>query len=347
MPLTLFAFCRRQSRIPRLSRYLFCVTLICVTAFAERSAWAQSEADRATARNLAAEGYTALKTTDYSTAEDRFRRADALVHAPTLVVDHARALIGLGRFVEAQERLELVLREGVSDNAPWVWKKSIEDSAVLLAEVKPKIAWLTINVSGPATYRVTVDGVEVPTVALGVRRATDPGARRIAVTAHGYTPKVLPVRLPEGGERAISLELSPAPVAKSEAAAPAPASKNVLLNRNAPKAKTNTWAYAALGLGGAGLVVGTVTGLVALDKRTELLDVCPTRKNCPYQATSVHDQYITYGTISGVGWTVGILSGAAGMWLLLDRPKAGQSARQQARVVPYLTYDSVGLTGAF
>ncbi|HEY8945131.1 MAG TPA: hypothetical protein VIM73_12760, partial [Polyangiaceae bacterium] len=46
-----------------------------------------SAEDRATARALAGEGYQALQQKDYSTAADRFSRADALVHAPTLMID--------------------------------------------------------------------------------------------------------------------------------------------------------------------------------------------------------------------------------------------------------------------
>src|SRR5450432_550214 len=68
----------------------------------------ESASDRATARSLAGEGYAALKSKDYETAEDRFRRADELVHAPTLVVDHARALVGLGRVGEAYEAYQSV-----------------------------------------------------------------------------------------------------------------------------------------------------------------------------------------------------------------------------------------------
>ena len=73
----------------------------------------RAEADRATARELAAAGYHALKRGDYAVAADHFERADALVHAPTLVVDWARALTGLGLLVEAGEKYELVIREGV------------------------------------------------------------------------------------------------------------------------------------------------------------------------------------------------------------------------------------------
>jgi hypothetical protein len=55
-----------------------------------------SDADRATARVLAHEGFDAQQRGDYSVAADRFLRADALVHAPTLLLGLARAQVGLG-----------------------------------------------------------------------------------------------------------------------------------------------------------------------------------------------------------------------------------------------------------
>jgi hypothetical protein len=315
------------------------------------NAYAQTEADRATARNLAAEGYTALKTQDYTTAEDRFRRADALVHAPTLVVDHARSLIGLGRYVEAQERLELVLREGVPESAPWVWKKSIQEAADLVNEVKPKVCWLTINVTGPKEPLVMVDGVPVPVAALGVRRATDPGPRRISATANGFLPKELTLALPEGSERAVTLELSLDPGANRSASHVSVAPPKPAVQRsNPPKPASNTLAYAAVGLGGAGLVVGTVTGVLFLGARSDLNQACP-GGTCPasyadYDET--HGRYLTYGTVSGVALTVGLVSSIAGVWMLLSDGEEEKVVKaRQARISPYLTERSVGVLGEF
>ncbi|HEY5960967.1 MAG TPA: hypothetical protein VIV60_30635 [Polyangiaceae bacterium] len=324
---------------------------------APRVVWAQSEADRATARNLAAEGYTALKTQDFDTAEDRFRRADALVHAPTLVVDHARALIGLGRYVEAQERLELVMREGVADNAPWVWKKSVRDAEQLVEAVKPKVAWLTINVTGPTNPLVMVDGTQVPVAALGVRRAVDPGARRISASANGYEQKEISVTLPEGGERAVTLEL---PVDPSAMEAPAPPAKQKAAPQPAPMTKKRSvspWTYAAFGLGGAGLVVGSVTGIVALGKRSDLREQCHQSLKCTGKAGDpslsaqyqLADEYRRYGTISGVSFGLGVVSTGIGVWLLLaaKRVETPEQPVAHASVVPYVTNNEVGLTGSF
>jgi len=348
--LLLLQFIRKAAHVNAMRVTLMGLWLTAWLAPAE--AVAQNEADRATARNLAAEGYTALKTQDYSTAEDRFRRADALVHAPTLVVDHARALIGMGRFVEAQERLELVIREGVADNAPWVWKKSIQDAEQLVNQAKPKVAWLTITVTGPSEPLVMVDGKQVPVAALGVRRAVDPGPRRISATANGYLPNEISLAMPEGGERAVTLDLSldssNVPVTTKRASRP---KANPLTRSNREKKPNNTLAYATLGLGGAGLVVGTVTGILALGKRSDMLNKCHGSRSCT-QSDGVSqadiDEYRRYGIVSGIGFGVGAVSAAIGVWLLVSN-KRSESPQQptHATVVPYVSIGDIGLTGAF
>jgi len=145
-----------------------------------------TDSDRASARELAREGYDALEQKNYAVAEDRFRRADALVHAPTIVVDHARALVGMGRLVEAYERYGLVIREGVASDAPASWKQAVSDAEREIEAVKPRLAWLVINIVGPKEPEVTVDGRDVPIASLGARRATDPGKRKVRVTGDGF-----------------------------------------------------------------------------------------------------------------------------------------------------------------
>ena len=336
---------------PAAPRFIVLIVAFLLTITMPSPALAQWETNRATARSLAAEGNAALKVDDFALAEDRFRRADSLVHAPTLVVDHARALIGLGRFVEAQERLELVLREGVADNASLVWKRSLQDARQLVELVTPKVGWLTITVKGPKEPRVTVDGVQVPVAALGVRRATDPGPRRINATASGYIPTEVTVSMPEGGERAVTLELkfnlsshsSPA-LATQPLLAPQPL---VLREKQQPERRSShAMGYAALGLGGAGLVVGTVTGIVFLRKHSDLASKCPDASNCQQQG--LMDEYHRYGTISGISLGVGLASSVAGLWLLLSNGDAEPRTRPNpVAVIPYVSNGHLGLIGSF
>ena len=77
--------------------------------------------DRATARALAREGYEAQQRRQYALAADRFERAEALVHAPTLLLGLARAQQGLGELVEAQEDLPATHARAAADRcAPGV-----------------------------------------------------------------------------------------------------------------------------------------------------------------------------------------------------------------------------------
>src|SRR5580704_8698956 len=89
---------------------------------------AQSDADRATARSLGQDGQQALDNKDYATAEDRFRRADKMVHAPTLMLGLARALAAEGKYVEAQEAYNRIVRDGLAPNAPDVFKRALDDA---------------------------------------------------------------------------------------------------------------------------------------------------------------------------------------------------------------------------
>ena len=323
------------------------VVALLLTIATPTTALAQREANRATALSLAAEGNFALKSGDFATAEDRFRRADSLVHAPTLVIDHARALAGLGRYVEAQERLELVLREGVADSAPLVWKRALQDARQLVDVVTPKVGWLTITVRGPKEPRVTMDGAQVPVAALGVRRATDPGSRRISASAPDYAPAEVTVSMPEGGERAVMLELELDSGAHKRAALAPQPQLDVLGESRQTRKRSNTIAYAVLGLGGTGLVVGTLTGVVFLRKHSDLASKCRDASNC--QQPGLINESNRYGTVSGISLGVGLASTVAGLWLLLsNNGNAEPLARPNpVAVIPYVSNGHFGLKGSF
>ncbi len=313
-------------------------------------AWAEpSAADRATARALAREGFEALKRDDFETAEDRFRRADELVHAPTLVVDHARSLVGLGRLVEAHERYSLVLREGVSPNAAWPWKRAYADAQKEIEVIKQRLAWLTINVKGPDNPNVTVDGKDIPSAAIGVRRAMDPGDRSIKVSAPGFYPKVEEITLGEGEERSIDIELEAMPEEPEEAPPPAAAPKDKAAQVDVTPQRSNTLAYVALGVGGAGLATWGVTGLLFLQQRSALNDKC-VNNECPTPQEDKLASYHTLGTVSAVAFGVGLAGAAAGVTLLLmneGEHNRVDTGKRKVQVAPYFAGRSLGVTGRF
>jgi hypothetical protein len=302
-----------------------------------------SAADRATARSLAGEGYQALQTKDYSTAVDRFSRADALVHAPTLMIDWARSLVGLGKLVEAQERYEQIIREGVDAKSPKSWIRALADAQSEVAELKPRLSWVTITVSGSSEARVTIDGTAVPPAAIGVRRAVNPGTRMIRVTAIGYLSQKRPLDLAEGAEGTadFTLELDPDAQLKPVPEPPPPQPIK-------PETHDPTLTYVAFGVGGVGLIAGGVTGALALSKRAQLRKVCLSNGACESDQSDNINSYKTLGTISGIGFGVGVAGVGAGLALwLLNRDKAPASATQGLVVQPYVGIASVGAVGSF
>ena len=307
--------------------------------------WAEaSAADRATARSLAGEGYQALQDKDYATATDRFSRADALVHAPTLMIDWARSLVGLGKLVEAQERYEQVVREGVEPKAPRSWQRALTDAGTELAQLKPRLAWVTISVSGADDPHVTIDGAPVPPAAIGVRRAVNPGAIQVRVQAKGFVGQKKTIELREGAEETAEFKLDPdanLQTVNPVQAPPPPAPARVEPHRP-------TAMYVAFGVSAAGFAVGAVSGGLFLSKRSDLSGVCNRDKVCQSTQEDTLKQYHTYGTVSTIGFAVGVAGAGAGVTLWLMNRDTGKAASAHGLVVhPYLGLGSVGAVGSF
>ena len=319
---------------------------------------AQTDEQRSQARNLAAQGFEALQQNDFARAEDLFRRADLLVHAPTLVLDHARALVGLGRLVEAHEGFAQVLREGVAPNASWQWRNSVDAATKELAAVEPRLAWLTVTVSGPPTAEVQIDSKLLRQAALGVRLATDPGTHSLTVRADRFLPLRKTVTLREGQTANLDLALEPDPDAPPLPADSKPAPEVIFVKPpEAPKAKDYTLPTILLTVGGVGIATGAVTGFLALGVRSDLKASCGDGKCVPREdaeyaeLNAKRDRYRALGTASGVAFAVGLGAAVSGLAVLVFSQRQSATANGAAHPAPRLAFEagpgSVSLTGQF
>jgi hypothetical protein len=324
-------------RLAALCLGLLCILLATAPALAE-----PNEADRATARALALEGHTALQKRDYKTAVDRFTRADALVHAPTLVVDLARALQGLGRFVEAHEKYELVLREGVDSSSPKSWTRALEDAKKELDALKPRLAWVTVVLKDPPEATVKIDGVLVPPAAVGVRRAADPGFPKVTVTADGYESFEQTVTVGPGEEKSIEVTLKKQP----EVEGPPPQPSAAVYRPRSYSPTRRAVAYVALGVGGASLIAGGVTGALTLKKRSDLRDEC-LGEACRSSSAKKISTYHTYGTLAAATLGAGVVGVGLGVILIATEPKVEQPQTTGLRVRPLIGLGVLGAEGTF
>lgn len=320
-------------------------------------AHAQSDADRATARQLGQEGQQALENKDFATAEDRFRRADKMVHAPTLMLGLARALAAEGKYVEAQEAYNRIVRDGLPAGAPDVFKRALEDAKREVDTVSPKVASVTITVKGTggvdiAEPVVTLDEHPINSASLGVRRAIDPGAHVLRVTADGYKAAEVKFTVLEGATADEPLMLEKdlsAPPAVATAGTPATATTNATTTPDVgsqPSGARKALPFVAFGVGAVGLGLGVVGGVLALGKHSSLSSSSNcSGSHCDGNASSDISAYHTDGAISTVGFIVAGVGAAAGVILLLTEPKS--SPTTGLTVSPVIGLGSVGATGTF
>ncbi len=282
----------------------------------------KSVADRATARALAHEGYEAQQQGRYALAADRFERAEALVHAPTLLLGLARAQVGLGKLVEANETYRRILREPLAKGAPGPFVKAVEDAGHEDADLAARLAWVTLVVIGPPSSQVLLDDTAVPPAAQGVRSACNPGAHTLKASADGFAAAQQSFAIGEGVERTVSLTLEPLPPPPVVASA-APATPRTSEPPRAPDRSSSfqtTAGFTALGIGIAGLGVGGVAGVLVLNRRATLSDSCPNGSCSPQFAGDV-DRYRTLANIATAATIIGATGTAAGVLLLLTSPK--------------------------
>ncbi|MEP7126451.1 MAG: hypothetical protein ABJE95_36305 [Byssovorax sp.] len=322
-----------------------------------------SDADRVAARALAADAHHAVDAKDYATAAERFARADALVHAPTLMLGLARARVELGQLVAARDVYAQILQEDLPATSPKSFFEAVELARTELAALAPRMAWVTLTVSGTANAKVVLDGIALPSDAIGVRRAVDPGKHVVTATGAEGGRAEATVTVGEGKTEAVTLELKlpapepavvplavPAPAAKPEVTPVAPLTSPppVALVTPAPEPKTSarkTVAVASLSVGAAGLVLGGVMGGLVLNLHGTLAEGCP-KGRCPASLVPKLDSYNTFGLVSTVGFLAGGALAGVGVVLLATAAK-NDEARVGLTVSPTSGGGMLGAVGRF
>jgi hypothetical protein len=326
--------------VPRASgRVLFVLGLLS----AGTAGAAPSAADRATARNLAQDGESALQRNDYKAAADLFTRADSLVHAPTLLYWLAKSQIALGKLVEAHENLQRIVREGVPPGSPKSWSKALDDATRDVEVIAARLPWVTFRIEGSNNAAATLDDAPLPPAAIGVMRAINPGTHIFRASAPGLTSAEQTFSIAEGQTQDCVLRLGPLPRAAATAAEPSRMAPDALSSRSTPLRKP--LAYGLVGLGGVGIIVGTVTGVMAISKHATLADECQGGFVCGPGQNEVLKSYRRLGAISTAAFIAGGAAATGGIVLLLTMPK-GEPARA-AQMTPFVGVGGAGVSGVF
>jgi hypothetical protein len=237
-------------------------------ALPTRPAHAQSDEEKAAARALATQGADELKQGHFAQALDLVSRAQAIFNAPTHLLMIAKAQIGLGKLVAAQETLLKLTRQDLPPNAPQAFRNAQAAGREDLAAIEPRIASLRIDLDGLGQRTVTVklDDEVVPPALLGVYRPVDPGPHVIMVYPAGQAPVRGTIELHDAEKNQIRLAIPNAPAVPVGAGGNPGAGQQV-----APTATSGSGGFftplraAGIGVGAVG-VIGLVVGGVFVAK---------------------------------------------------------------------------------
>ncbi len=319
-------------------------TLVCcllgVTCCAS---WARAEDHflLVTVRELAKESLQDYDEGRYEDAAAKSLKAYQVMRVPTLALNRARALVKLGKLIAASELYLEATRLERSDS----WQ-AIQDEAQTTAErerheLLVRIPRLRITIDNAEVSRVSaaIDGVAIPAVLLESEQMVDPGARTVTGK---YEQQTLQMAVaPQEGERLhVLLQFKPKAIAARSSLAPRgsvskpEATAMFEVRRSDNHSRLAGWA--ALGLGGAGVVFGAIEGLAAKSKQESIWisQQCSPedRLHCDPSQTAAINSYNTMRTLSTVGFVVGGGLMATGL-VVLFWPMDRVSPRQVGLVI--------------
>lgn len=338
-------------------------------AIANTAHAAPSAADMETARQLFKEGKELRDKGQLPAARDKLKAAHALGQTPITGVELGKTHLLLNELIEAREVFLSVGRTPVASDET---KKSADarvECDKLAAEVKPRIPSVKIklsNVPAGAVAKVTVDGDDIPQAALSQPRAVNPGHRVIVAKVEGSpdakaeidikegetldvalyikTPKKKPTPPPE--EQPRPPEEQPPPVVEQPPPPPPPPAYTPPPPPppQQPKGPLSPLVPVGFVVMGVGVIVGGITGALAMKKADEVKTACPNGV-CSQANKPALDETKTFATVSTIGFAaagVGLVIGIIGL-----SKGRGPVETAGAYVRPTFGLGSIGLEGAF
>lgn len=288
-------------------------------------AWpAPSDSQREAARNLMAEARELRDARDLTGALSRFQMADAIMGVATTAYEVAATQAALGQLVEARATLRRLLNAPTSPDDPEPFKAARVKAKSLDAELSERVGSLQLQAKGAdGSLRISVDGIELAPDAVTEAVQVNPGHHRLVARNAGREQ----VRDVDVAER----ETVPVSFVFSEAAATAPLAVLAPPAHDEPapapldaptpappsaRSSASTLAYVGGGLALAGLVVGSVTGSMALSRKYAAERGCVDNQ-CPPSTWDDLDSASNLATVSTVSFVVCGVGAAVGIGALV------------------------------
>jgi hypothetical protein len=331
-------------------RYLLCVSLIGGAVLFSAAVHAQAPSaknEQPLAQSLkgdAKDAYSAAsvlyKQGDFGGAETKYRQAYDLSKDPRLIFNMAACERGLHAYARMQVLLERYKQEAGA-NISAEDKKIVDEALAALPKFVGTVV-VNVNVEGAA---VTVDGEAVGSTPLATPIVLDAGRHTVVVRKDGYENVERPIEVSAGTPISLAVTLvvqvSPATATTGDQVPPAPPPEAPPAGR-----QWSPWVYAGFGLAGVGVVVGSVSGGLAISKSSSVSGQCEGLR-CPTSIDGDLHSGRTLATVSTVSFIAAGVGAVGGVVALLLSPHREKTPQAGVLVKPWIGVSSAGVGGAF
>jgi hypothetical protein len=241
--------------------------------------------------------------------------------------ESAQTLRMAGKLRDARDNLTLC----VSESCPEVLRRDCAERLNEVQKALPTVVFEIRTAGGDdlSAVRVQMDGAPLAAKLDGTATVVDPGPHAFTFQAAGFAAVAQPILVREGDKARIV---------------------SVVMRSNRPQrtSATRVLSFATLGVGVAGIAVGSVFGILALDDKAWLDDNCKGHA-CQSSAQSHIRDLHTNAVASEIGFGVGVLGVVAGAVLFLVSRGSGEAAEMDAStvVVPWIGAETAGVQGTF
>lgn len=307
-----------------------------------------SASDLESARGALLAGRALRAKGDLAGALEKFKAAHVLAHTPVTGIELAKAHAELGQPVEARDVCFEIGRMPIGVGETSRSREARAEANTLAEAMQGKVATLLVVLKatpGRATV-VRVDGVEVPEAALAAGRKVNPGKHVVTARIDEGPEASVSATLGEGEKKTVELAPeAPKQVARGGPMDPPPQPPPAVVERKT----LSPLVPIGFGVGAAGLVVGSVAGIVAMSKKATLDSECKTPTTTPGLLGCDSGQGLSsaraVATVSTVGFVVAGVGAAVGIVGLLTPGTV--RVGKQGRISPYFDGMGAGVHGAF
>jgi hypothetical protein len=273
------------------------------------SGGAPAQTDPVAATELFKQGRDAVVRNDHATACPLFEESNRLDARVGTLLNLADCEERIGKLAEALQHWHQAIQLGTATN-----DRRAEEARSRQAALDARVPRLTIHLAdgAPRSMELRRNGVPLGRAAMGVPLPLNPGEHVVEARAPGYEPRRFRVTVSESESKDLQVTVGPRlPEPPPEKARSTPSQPNTT------EVPDDTVAYVLGGIGVAGVIVGSVTGMMLWGKNRTIDAQCNARNECSEDGLEAVDDAKGLLPISNAAWVIGVVGIGASTYLFV------------------------------